>query len=401
MKKMMSLIALLSCFSISQLSLGQESSLSEAEYKAKLETLQNTIQELKDELQSVKDNRNNLLYDLEENETKVGELMKKIEKIKSELGKNEQALIDLSQQKKQLIGEQRSQKKHIAQQVRAAYRLGGQSNVKLLLNQDDPEKVSRMLKYYDYFLDARTTRLSDYTNNIEKLNNIEPTIALKTEQLRQNQSSLQSRYQELQKTQQQRKETLAKINATVDNKDKELQKLAQDKALVERVLTKIANTLYNSPPNSISTPSSGETVSSTRTFSSNNSEFKKLRGKLPWPTDGKLAHKYGSDRIAGKLKWDGVIIQASSGTPVKAIHHGRVVFADYLRGQGLLIIVDHGDGFMSLYGHNQTLAKKVGSFVEAGEVIAQVGISGGQERAGLYFEIRENGQPSNPSQWCG
>ncbi len=257
-----------------------------------------------------------------------------------------------------------------------------------------------MLRYYDYFLNARTTRLSDYENNIVKLNTLEPSIVQKTEQLKQNQQSLQARYEELQKAQKQRKETLAKLNATVDNKDKELQQLAQDKLVVEKVLTKIANTLYNSSTRS-SSKSSGETVSSSTTYSSSDSEFKKLRGKLPWPTNGKLVHKYGSYRIPGKLKWDGVVIHANAGTPIKAIHHGRVVFADYLRGQGLLIIVDHGNGYMSLYGHNQTLSKKVGSFVEAGEVIGQVGTSGGQDRAGLYFEIRENGKPSNPSRWCG
>ncbi len=397
---MISLVALLSCFSFTQLSLGQESSLSESEYKEKLETLQSTIQELKDELKSVKDNRSGLLNNLEENETKVGELMKKIEDIKAQLGTQEQALNDLNLQKKSLIGEQISEKKHIAQQVRAAYRLGGQSNIKLLLNQDDPEKVSRMLRYYDYFLDARTTRLSDYEDNIHTLNTIEPSIVQKTEALKKNQKTLQARYQELQNTQKQRKETLAKLNATVDSKDKELQKLAQDKLVVEKVLTKIANTLYNSQKKSSSNVS-GQTVSSSLTSTSNNSEFKKLRGKLPWPTNGTLAHKYGSDRIAGKLKWDGVVIHANTGTPVKAIHHGRVVFADYLRGQGLLIIVDHGNGYMSLYGHNQTLAKKAGNFVEAGEIIGQVGTSGGQARSGLYFEIRENGKPSNPSRWCG
>lgn len=402
MKKNRSTIAsLLIAFSslfFASFSFAQDSNLSESEYKEKLQALQSTIEELKTELQSVKDNRSNLLNNLEENETKVGDLMKKIEEIKAQLGQQEQALIDLNQQKTALLGEQISEKKHIAQQVRAAYRLGNQSNIKLLLNQDNPENVSRMLRYYDYFLNARTTRLSDYQNNLDTLSNLEPTIIQKTEQLKKNQSSLQQRYQELQTAQKQRKQTLAKLNAVVDNKDKELQKLSEDKLVVEKVLSEIAKTLYqNSKPSS----SSGKTVSSQTLHNSKDSEFKKLRGKLPWPTDGKLAHQFGSYRIAGKLKWDGVIIHANTGTPVKAIHQGRVVFADYLRGQGLLIIIDHGNGYMSLYGHNQTLAKKVGNFVEAGEVIAQVGTSGGQTRAGLYFEIRENGKPSNPSRWCG
>ncbi|GAB1262875.1 murein hydrolase activator EnvC family protein [Aurantivibrio plasticivorans] len=361
---------------------------SEAEYQAKLEALQSTIKELEDELSTVKDSRGKLLDQLESNETRVNELLDKIDEIKADLEAEGQALIQLQQQRQQLASEQSSQKKHIAQQVRTSYRLGKQSNLKLLLNQDDPQAISRMVKYYDYVLRARTEKLAHYAATVDELNRVEPAIHTKTAHLKRNRQALQDRYKDLTSAQQQRQETLARLDATIKTKDEELRKASQDQAAIERVLSRLQSV-------------TGSDTASYRPFASDTTPFTKLKGKLPWPAKGNLSHKFGSYRVAGKLKWDGVVISAKEGTPVKAIHHGRVVFADYLRGQGLLIIVDHGEGYMSLYAHNQSLNKRVGSWVTAGEVIAQVGRSGGQKQAGLYFEIRQKGQPTNPSRWCG
>lgn len=128
--------------------------------------------------------------------------------------------------------------------------------------------------------------------------------------------------------------------------------------------------------------------------------FAQQKGKLPWPTKGKLVIRYGSSRQVGNLKWQGIMIRASQGQNIKAVSHGRVAFADWLRGFGLLIILDHGDGFMSLYGHNQSLLKETGDWVDPGEPISTAGDSGGQSKTGLYFEIRKNGKPVNPMRWC-
>ncbi|THG71716.1 peptidase M23, partial [Pseudomonas sp. A-1] len=128
--------------------------------------------------------------------------------------------------------------------------------------------------------------------------------------------------------------------------------------------------------------------------------FAQARGRLPWPVDGQLLARFGAPRGDARLKWDGVLIGAAAGTRVRAIHDGRVVFADWLRGAGLLVIVDHGGGYLSLYGHNQTLLKAAGDLVKAGEAIATVGTSGGQDTPALYFAIRQQGQPSDPLRWC-
>ena len=126
----------------------------------------------------------------------------------------------------------------------------------------------------------------------------------------------------------------------------------------------------------------------------------KLKGKLNWPTTGKLKDIYGKKRKTGRVRWNGVMIMARAGQDVKAVSHGRVAFAEFLRGYGLLLILDHGDGYMSLYGHNQTIYKEIGEWVETGETIASIGTSRGKKHSGLYFEIRYNGKPSNPVRWC-
>jgi len=129
--------------------------------------------------------------------------------------------------------------------------------------------------------------------------------------------------------------------------------------------------------------------------------FASARGKLPWPVNGRLLARFGETRgDDARTKWDGVMISASSGSQVHAVHGGRVVFADWLRGAGLLVILDHGNGYLSLYGHNQSLLKKPGDVVKAGEAISTVGTSGGQDTPALYFAIRQQGRPTDPSQWC-
>jgi murein hydrolase activator len=374
-------LILIAGFSLALPALAQ--TVSEAEYQAKLKTLQRNISELQQELNAVKGNRDQLLRELKNNETATGELLNKIEKIKRQLKAEEQALQSLHRKRTLLTEEQSAEKKQVAQQVRVAYRLGGQSNLKLLLNQNNPETVSRLLKYHDYFLAAHGNKIAAYVETLNQLKQIEPQILQNTQSLQYNRSQLQTRFQQLRSKQTEREKMLVRLNETIKSKDQELQKLASDRQHIEKLMTEIVATVGNQA-----------------TFN-NNAPFAALRGKLPWPASGKIAHSFGSERIAGKMQWDGVVIRATEGSPVKAIHHGRVVFADYLRGHGLLIIVDHGEGYMSLYAHNQTLKKTAGNWVEAGEVIAIVGSSGGQSQAGLYFEIRQHGQPTNPSGWCG
>ena len=155
----------------------------------------------------------------------------------------------------------------------------------------------------------------------------------------------------------------------------------------EKQLERVLNVITESMPEILTEP--GE-----------HKAFASLKGKLYWPALGTVRALFGKPRKVAKIKWNGVIIKARRGNNVRAISHGRVAYADWLRGYGLLIIIDHGDGYMSLYGHNEDIRKETGDWVEEGEIIGSVGNTGGQAKTGLYFEIRHNGKPTNPKIWC-
>ena len=351
------------------------------EDQQKLEELKSTIQKLQTELKKVKNNRDGLQQDLEKSETEIGDLLKNIERIKKDLSQQKDQLSQLYLERDSLKKHKRGQQHHIAQQVEAAYRLGQQSNIKLLLNQQSPERVSRMMTYYNYFLDARAEKIDTYIDTIAELDLIEPKIAQKTQNLQQNRKKLQQRHRSLLSRQSDRKHTLATLNNSIASKDQQLKNMAADRARLQKLLDQVSDAIA-----SLSAPDGGIA-------------FSARRGKLPWPTQGHIRHNYGSYREGTRLKWSGLVISARAGRDVKAVHGGRVVFSDYLRGHGLLTIIDHGHGYMSLYAHNQSLYRETGDWVESGELLASVGNSGGREHPGLYFEIRKNGKPTNPKRW--
>ena len=270
----------------------------------------------------------------------------------------------------------------LGQQLIAAYQVGQQRKLKVLLNQQQPDKIARALRYYDYFNRARNEQIAAFTAIVEELNLLESDIQSRQRSLELSKSRLDSEQQVLQVQQQSRAINLANINASISSNDQRLRQLAKDRSELERLLAAVEKSLANI------------------TNTSDYQPFKQLRGKLRWPVAGKLGNRFGSRRSSTSQRWQGVKIQAAEGSEVQAIHYGRIVFADWFRGSGLLIIVDHGDGYMSLYAHNQSILRETGEWINAGETIATVGNSGGQSRASLYFEIRHNGKPTNPTQWC-
>jgi len=355
---------------------------SDEDYQTKLLELQKSIKLLKSELQKVKGSRNDLQDSLQASEVDMGQLSGKIERLQGELASGKKQLLQLNRNRTELQGQRHEQQKAIGEYVNSAYRLGQQSQVKLLLNQQDPAELARTLKYYDYFIDARADKIDAYLETISELNRLEPRIEAKTRTIKASQKSLQKRHQQLLGKQQSRQDTLAKLNASIHSKDEQLKNKARDQQRLEALLKQVTEAIAN-----LEIPGGDQ-------------PFAQRRGEMLWPTHGPITHAFGSDKAAGKLRWDGVRIKAAVGSKVAAVHHGRVVFSDYLRGHGLLMIVDHGKGYMSLYAHNQMLLKELGDWVSSGETIAKVGNTGGQAHAGLYFEIRHQGKPTNPSRWC-
>ncbi|MDZ7924250.1 MAG: peptidoglycan DD-metalloendopeptidase family protein [Marinagarivorans sp.] len=348
---------------------------------AKLDELKAAIEELKNQLNSVKGNRSTVQKDLENSESKIGELNKKTKELEQQIKNNQTQLNQLQRDKEALTSVKKQQQRQVAEHVNTAYRLGQQSHLKMLLNQRDASLMTRHLKYFDYVVAARATQITNANQTLAELNRLEPAIQKEQATLARNNNSLREQQQALNAQQQERQRTLTKLNATIASADQKLKQQEKDKLRLQNLIERVVKVSGN-----LEAPVKSHNITL-------------LKGQLPWPTSGRISHSFGSQLISGKMTWQGIMIDAPSDAPVKAIHHGRIVFSDYLRGHGLLIIIDHGQGMLSLYAHNKSLFKTLGEWVNAGEVIAGVGNSGGQSQTGLYFELRQNGQPTNPQSW--
>jgi septal ring factor EnvC (AmiA/AmiB activator) len=416
-----------------------------AQTQQQLDAARKDVTELKKRLGELQQEKSGVQKDLRGTETEMGKLEKQVEALQKEQKKTESELQRLDQEKKKLQSARVEQQRLIAIQARAAYQSGREEYLKLLLNQQNPEKFARTLTYYDYLSQARLAQLHGFNETLRQLANVEKDIDLQQAQLLVQKSTLDSQREELDKVRQERQQALAKLNQDVKARDQKLQTRQQEQTDLANVLKTIEETLARQAreaeearqkaliaqqeaekqrqreeqaralaKNSSSKKSAedddeapvkrpvkapGVLVSSAGV--SYGGPFAEARGKLPWPVDGRLLARFGETRgDDARTKWDGVMISAAAGSQVHAVHGGRVVFADWLRGAGLLVILDHGNGFLSLYGHNQSLLKDAGDIVKAGEAISTVGNSGGQDTPALYFAIRQQGRPSDPAQWC-
>ena len=351
-----------------------------ADDREKLKAVSEHIRKLEQSLKNVTGQRDLLAEELRKTETEAARLNKNINQLKKQLKQLQRELDQLRRQQNQLQSDRRNQQQLIFTQINAAYRLGQEEPVKLLLNQEDPELVTRTFKYYDYFLQARAKKLSSYIATLQALAETELAISQKTERLSRQREQLTYDHQQLKQRQQKRQQVLGKLDRQIKTEQQQLAKLQRERTHLENVLKALEEAIED-----IAMPSDSQ-------------PFTNQRGKLRWPVKGKLKHSYGSRRNAN-MKWEGWLLSANEGTSINTVHHGRVVFSDYLRGHGLLIIVDHGDGYMSLYAHNQVLLKEAGDWVSANEAIARVGNTGGRKDHALYFEIRHNGKPTNPKRW--
>ncbi|MDY1047667.1 murein hydrolase activator EnvC [Pseudomonas coleopterorum] len=406
-----------------------------AQTQQQIDATRKDIAELQKTLGTLQAERSGVQKELRTTETEMGKLEKQVEALQKELKKTEGELERLDGEKAKLQAARVEQQRLIAIQARAAYQSGRQEYLKLLLNQQNPEKFARTLTYYDYLSQARLEQLKRFNQTLQKLAGVKKDINLQQAQLLVQQGNLDSQREDLDKVRKERQVALAKLNDQYKQGDQKLQARQQDQEDLAKVLKTIEETLARQAreaeearqkallaaqeaeqrrqreaaaaaareaptpaPQAPRAPTGPMVSSSGESFGG---AFASARGKLPWPVDGRLLARFGETRGDDvRTKWDGVMISASAGSQVHAVHGGRVVFADWLRGAGLLVILDHGNGYLSLYGHNQTLLKSAGDVVKAGDAIATVGTSGGQSTPALYFAIRQQGKPTDPSQWC-
>ncbi len=268
----------------------------------------------------------------------------------------------------------------LAAQLRSAYMSGNQERIRMLLNQQDPATLGRLMAYYRYLNDYRTANIEAVSEHIRQLDELHAQIAAETARLGR---LAKEKYDELSKldaAQQRRRELLASLRQRIASEGKEVERLAAQEKDLSRLIAELTSILSDYP------------ISSEQPFSDH-------KGRLTWPVAGTLLHDFGQPRGGSAIKWNGVVLGAPRGREVRSVYHGRVVFADWLAGMGLLVIVDHGDGYMTLYGYNETILKNAGDWVAPGDVLATVGDSGGRPETGLYFEVRQETRPVNPRQW--
>lgn len=348
-----------------------------------LEQLRARIEGMRKMLQATRGRQDSVQVELQQVEERVGKVTQALRKIERELRDGRKRLDTLHTRESTLQDGLVRQRQALARQVRASYAIGRQEQLKILLNQGDPATVRRALVYYDYLNRSRTSRIRAALQQLEEYRDVRASITAEQEQLEALRDHQSAQKEALERSRRERENVLAAIGSALKDQDRELQGMLRNEQELQQVLKALQQALSDIPMEF-----------------DDGKPFAKRKGELPWPASGRLVSRFGSSRAGGKLSWRGVMISASQGDDVRAVSRGRVAFANWLRGYGLLLIVDHGNGFMTLYGHNQSLYKDVGEWVQTDEVIATVGDSGGQDQAGLYFEIRRDGEPVNPVTWC-
>ena len=358
----------------------------------KVESDINDVTQNMQRLSQQKDTLQSLLADTEKHYGETAALLKTLQ---AQIEQKRQSLDKIRQDMDVYQKEIDKLSKELADQIRVAYAIGQKEKLKLLLNQEDPALSSRMMVYFNYFNKDRLKKLADLEAAVQRLDQLDKQKQTETGFLEQDLERKKSEQAVLDEVRKQRNELLVQIGNDFSSSEQQLSQLQESENRLKSLMDSLPVTEEELAADA---GQSTELSSSMENSPELKADFSSLKGKLPWPVDGKLAHKFGSARTEGT--WDGVLIDASEGMEIKAVTRGKVVFAEWLRSYGLLIIIDHGQGYMTLYAFNQSLYKRTGDSVEAGDVIASVGQSGGRSQAGLYFGIRKKGVPIDPLEWC-
>ncbi len=348
-----------------------------------LKTLLRKIDKLKKSIDVKEDNKSSYTKQLKSVERKIGKVNQQISATDKKITakKSELKALRATRLKHQKKLDQEND--YLAEQVYAAFTLGRQERAKLLFSQQNPQALQRNLVYYQYFSNARVALINDVQRNIDKIIATEELIHQAQLELEQNQKSLETQIKGLKVDLGKRKTIISSLNKELKQQGGSLSRLEDEATQLQNLIKSIEEIFVDAPESEISQKA-----------------FAELKGKLAWPVKGKLKKLFGRNKPQSELRWQGIVIEAPNGRQVKAVSHGRIAFSDWLRGLGNLVIIDHGNSYLSLYGHNESLYKSAGEWVEAGDVISTIGNSGGQNKSGLYFEIRKKGRPQNPTGWC-
>jgi len=352
--------------------------------KQQLNSVKVEIDSLNQDLNKNKKSKEALYKQLKQQSRSVSKLNKELLNLKQNIKEQKQQLAQLE---KQVSSQQKSHSQQLDalnDQIRTAFIIGKPSVVKVLLNQQDPATLARSSQYFKYYHKARQQQLEKINQTLANLSDDQKNLYAAQKKQQRMYDSQSNKKKQLRAETKQRKTTLALLEGKINDQGSRLSTLHEQEQSLQSLLASL------NKPKAKPTKEQSPYVPSS---------FSKRAGSLSWPLKGKVISRYGSPRNVGKLKWQGILISSTPGTNVVAAAPGKIIFADWLRGFGLLVIIDHGDQYMTLYGSNETLLKQVGDKVTTGELIAQSGDKGVQQHAGLYFEIRHKGSPTNPLKW--
>jgi septal ring factor EnvC (AmiA/AmiB activator) len=347
--------------------------------EAELQAVKAEIERITREVSAEQVERDRLATELKSAELSVGKVRAALAEVRRERAERAARRAQLAAEKHEREGEVREKRAALAGQLRAAYLIGRQEPLKLLLNQKDPALAGRMFAYYSYFGRARAAQIRLIEENVARIAELEGELDAEDQELAELERQQRGELHQLELSRAERSHVLASLEAQSHTRAQSLERLRSQQAGLEKLLRELRAAVERFPLEG-------------------NDAFARLRGKLAWPVSGRVLARFGDAR-AGGVRWDGVLVATERGAPVKAVCQGRVIYADWLPGLGLLTIVDHGDGYLSLYGHNERLYKAAGEPVATGDTIAAAGDSGGSSRPELYFEIRKGGKPVDPRPW--
>ena len=352
-------------------------SAQEIEAKQKLASVRAEIQRIVDEQRNTAAKKNDVTNELRASELKIAETARELHGLDQRLAGQQTSLDQMVKQRDALEASLKTQREALAALVRSAYALGRNEELRLLLMMDDVDSIGRLLAYFRYFERARVGEIEQLLNDLASLARVQQAIVQETEQIRQSRGAREDDARRLADQRDERRQTLAALEASLKDQASRLAALGRDEKGLLDLIAKLRDIFADIP----------KQIAGAEPFAQS-------RGRLNWPLR-ETAQGSAREESDGH----GVLIAAAEGKEVRSVSHGRVVFADWLRGYGLLLIVDHGDGYLSLYGCNETLLKDVGDWVDGGDVIATSGASGGRKSPGLYFELRHEGKPLDIRTW--
>lgn len=342
-----------------------------------LQVLTADIARLQAMLEQTEVERGDIKQALLKSESAINQQQQQIQQLQQSITEGEQRLKKYRQQSSKAQAAKLSQEQVLGKQIKATYAMPVSSPLQLLLNLQEPSLYARMYRYFDYLQDSHQQQITQYQQTIQTIKQLRLSIDVELDKSRSAQTLQDLQLKNLNQQRKKRQIAMRLLQRELDDQEDQLSDLQQQQTTLEELLAKLKRGGVYVPLG----------------------DFAQQSGSLPWPVTGALKKTFGSSRAKGKLRWRGLVLTGQVGDPVQAVHQGRVIFADYLRGFGLMLIIDHGKEYWSLYAHNDALWKEVGETVQTGEQIASVGNSGGLSQAGLYFELRHKGQPVDPVKW--